>query len=67
MTRKAAKIELSRIPPPGPDWKYSPPRKARVYIDPCDPSKGKIDVVEIDAFSLTMADEMYRALGVRPV
>lgn len=65
MSRKAAKIERSRIPPPGPDWEYSPPRKARVYVDPCDHSKGEVDIVEIDAFSLTLAAEHYRLCGVK--
>lgn len=53
MTRKAAKVELSRIPPPGPDWSYSEPKESK---------DGKS--VWIDAHQLTMLTEHYRIAGL---
>lgn len=45
--------DSSLLPPPGKDWRYSPPAVSR---------NGR--VVAVDAMQLPMLVEMYRVLGV---
>lgn len=49
---------------PNPDWRYSPPRKVMMPIDPCNPASPRIPVVEVDAMQLAMLEAHYRAAGV---
>lgn len=55
----------ARLPPPNPDWRRSPARNIRVWVDPCDRSKGKMNVWEYDAMLIPELQERDQIMGVK--